>query len=99
MIENIKNTSSNKPTEPNPPPPAPGLRGLKATAAFRALNFELFVRPNKVVMGLGLAAITGCVAYIAYLNAVTENKTVGVYEVYDVEGSVQTTQRKKSKWD
>ncbi|XP_078488738.1 small integral membrane protein 8 [Ciona intestinalis] len=78
--------------------PGAGLRGLRSTTAFRALNFELYVRPNKYVMGIGLVLITGCVSYLAYMNATAENKSTGVYEVYNTDGSVQTEKR-KSKWD
>ena len=77
-----------------------GLSSVKTTLAFRAFNFELYTKPNKYVMGFGLIAITGCVAYLAYLNATAENRTEQqIYQVYDTEGSVITTQRKKTKWD
>ncbi|CAM1317787.1 Uncharacterised protein g6841 [Pycnogonum litorale] len=35
-----------------------GLRDARTTGVFRAVNFELFVKPNKFVMGFGLVAIT-----------------------------------------
>ena len=34
-------------------------RPAQATTFFRILNFELFVKPNKVIMAGGLIAITG----------------------------------------
>jgi len=77
----------------------PGFHSVKATSLFRTFNFELFVRPNKYVMGFGLIAITGCVSYLAYMNAVAENRAAGLYEIYDSEGNIVTTERKYSKWN
>nr|XP_039255149.1 small integral membrane protein 8-like [Styela clava] len=76
--------------------PGSGLRSLRTTSVFRAVNFELYARPNKVVMGLGLTAITLCVGYLAYMNAQSENKEL--YEAYNIDGTTQM-QRKSSKWD
>ena len=51
-------------------------------------------------MAFGLIAITGCVAYIAYLNAVKENRADElVYEQYRPDGSTEWTKTKRSKWD
>ncbi|KAM8954254.1 small integral membrane protein 8 [Pelodytes ibericus] len=75
----------------------PGLRGAKTTTLFRAINPELFIKPNKPVMAFGLITITMCVAYIAYLHASEENKKE-VYEAIDSEGT-RYTRRKTSKWD
>ncbi|XP_068135490.1 small integral membrane protein 8 [Hyperolius riggenbachi] len=75
----------------------PGFRGVKTTTLFRAVNPELFIKPNKPVMVFGLVTITMCVAYIAYLHATEENKKE-VYEAVDSEGN-RYTRRKTSKWD
>ncbi|KAM4771988.1 small integral membrane protein 8 [Rhinophrynus dorsalis] len=75
----------------------PGFRGVKTTTLFRAVNPELFIKPNKPVMAFGLVTITMCVAYIAYLHATEENKKE-VYEAIDGEGT-RYTRRKTSKWD
>lgn len=76
-----------------------GLRGINATTLFKVTNFELFVKPNKYVMGFGLLTVTGCVAYLAYLNAVSENKVENqLYERYNSDGTKETS-RKSSKWD
>ncbi|XP_013999658.1 small integral membrane protein 8 [Salmo salar] len=63
----------------------PGLRGAKTTTLFRAVNPELFVRPNKPVMAFGLVTITLCVGYLGYLHATKENDQQ-LYEVIDSEG-------------
>ncbi|XP_072042451.1 small integral membrane protein 8-like [Amphiura filiformis] len=90
------NTGSQKPTHPN----TGGLRGVRTTSLFRAVNFELFVKPNKAVMAFGLVAITGCVAYIGYMHAMKENKTDElIYEQYRPDGSTEWTRTKRSKWD
>ncbi|XP_077343410.1 small integral membrane protein 8 [Lithobates pipiens] len=75
----------------------PGFRGVKTTSLFRAVNPELFIKPNKPVMAFGLFTITMCVAYIAYLHATEENKK-DLYEAIDSEGN-RYTRRKTSRWD
>ncbi|XP_054843140.1 small integral membrane protein 8 [Eublepharis macularius] len=75
----------------------PGLRSARTTTLFRAVNPELFIKPNKPVMAFGLIAITLCVAYIGYLHAQQENKK-DIYEAIDGEGN-RNTRRKTSKWD
>ncbi|KAM4693648.1 small integral membrane protein 8 isoform 1-T4 [Discoglossus pictus] len=75
----------------------PGFRSVKTTTLFRAVNPELFIKPNKPVMAFGLFTITMCVGYIAYLHATEENKK-DVYEAIDSEGT-RYTRRKTSKWD
>jgi len=78
----------------------PGLKGVTTTTLFRTFNFELFAKPNKYVMGFGLIAITGCVSYLAYLNATAENrKEASLYNIVDEEGNVVDTHRKISKWE
>ncbi|XP_053565064.1 small integral membrane protein 8 [Bombina bombina] len=75
----------------------PGFRSVNTTTLFRAVNPELFIKPNKPVMVFGLFTITMCVGYIAYLHATEENKK-DVYEAIDSEGT-RYTRRKTSKWD
>uniref|UniRef100_A0A8C5WVH8 Small integral membrane protein 8 n=1 Tax=Laticauda laticaudata TaxID=8630 RepID=A0A8C5WVH8_LATLA len=75
----------------------PGLRGAQTTTLFRAVNPELFIKPNKAVMAFGLVTVTLCVAYIGYLHAQQENKK-DLYEAIDSEGN-RLMKRKTSKWD
>uniref|UniRef100_A0A3P8WE72 Small integral membrane protein 8 n=1 Tax=Cynoglossus semilaevis TaxID=244447 RepID=A0A3P8WE72_CYNSE len=75
----------------------PGLRGVQTTTLFRAVNPELFIKPNKPVMIFGLVTITLCVGYLGYLHAVKENGEQ-LYEAIDSEGE-RYTRRKSSKWD
>ncbi|KAJ8389339.1 hypothetical protein AAFF_G00120470 [Aldrovandia affinis] len=76
---------------------APGLRGARTTTLFRAINPELFIKPNKPVMAFGLVTISLCVAYLGYLHAVKDNDQQ-LYEAIDSEGE-KYMRRKTSKWD
>ncbi|KAI9558557.1 hypothetical protein GHT06_015345 [Daphnia sinensis] len=73
-----------------------GLRSVKTTGVFRALNFELYVKPNKIIMILGLVAIAGCAGYITYMKTKYEN--MGYYVAVREDGSKQL-HTKKSRWD
>lgn len=75
----------------------PGLRGAHTTTLFRAVNPELFIKPNKPVMAFGLVTLSLCVAYIGYLHATQENRK-DLYEAIDSEGH-RHMRRKTSKWD
>ncbi|XP_069743484.1 small integral membrane protein 8 isoform X3 [Narcine bancroftii] len=100
--ENSDMSSSPDPSDSRTEPPkstgykSPGLRGIRTTSLFRAVNPELFIKPNKPVMAFGLLTITVCVSYIAYMNATAENKDL--YEAIDSEGT-RYTRRKTSKWE
>ncbi|GLV48629.1 uncharacterized protein CBL_06038 [Carabus blaptoides fortunei] len=76
--------------------PGEGIRSLKTTGVFRAVNFELYARPNAVIMGLGLIAITGCAGYIAYMRMKYES--MGFYSAVQEDGT-ETFTKRKSKWD
>ena len=71
--------------------PGSGLRSLKTTPGFALFNFELYARPNKVVMIFGLTALTGCVAFLAYMNATSENN--------NNKGDNIPSLKRKSKWE
>uniref|UniRef100_A0A3P8RNY1 Small integral membrane protein 8 n=1 Tax=Amphiprion percula TaxID=161767 RepID=A0A3P8RNY1_AMPPE len=75
----------------------PGLRGAQTTTLFRAVNPELFIKPNKPVMAFGLVTITLCVGYLGYMHAMKENDQQ-LYEAIDSEGE-KYMRRKTSKWD
>ncbi|CAK6974506.1 small integral membrane protein 8 [Scomber scombrus] len=75
----------------------PGLRGAQTTTLFRAVNPELFIKPNKPMMAFGLITITLCVGYLGYMHAMKENDQQ-IYEAIDSEGE-RYTRRRTSKWD
>lgn len=52
---------------------------------------------NKVVMVLGIAAFTSCVAFVAYWNATAENRKA-TYMALDDKGELQKRSR-SSRWD
>ncbi|KAG8444790.1 hypothetical protein GDO86_009818 [Hymenochirus boettgeri] len=97
MSSNSSEPSNSKSGTPKEEYRTPGLRGVQTTSLFRAVNPELFIKPNKPVMAFGLFSITVCVAYIAYLHAAEENKNE-LYEAIDSDGT-RYTRRKTSKWD
>ncbi|XP_061609380.1 small integral membrane protein 8 isoform X2 [Phyllopteryx taeniolatus] len=74
----------------------PGLKGAQTTTLFRAVNPELFIKPNKPMMAFGLITITLCVGYLGYLHAMKANDQQ-LYEAIDGEGE-RLMRRKASKW-
>ncbi|XP_021954585.1 small integral membrane protein 8 [Folsomia candida] len=77
--------------------PGEGIRSMKTSNAFRALNFELYAKPNKKIMGLGIVGIICAASYLFYIN----------YEMYDRnkfyyaenEDGSRTARPKTSRWD
>jgi len=78
------------------PAPGDGLRSLRSTGVFRVVNFELYAKPNAVIMTIGLAAMGICIGYIAYMRTKYEN--MGYYSAVNRDGE-ESFVRKKSKWD
>ncbi|XP_015604404.1 small integral membrane protein 8 [Cephus cinctus] len=76
--------------------PGDGLRSLRSTMLFRAINYELYVKPNSVIMAMGIVAIAGCAGYILYMRSKYEN--MGYYSAVAVDGS-ETFKKKVSKWE
>ncbi|XP_014203601.1 small integral membrane protein 8 [Copidosoma floridanum] len=76
--------------------PGDGIRSLKSSPMFRAINYELYVKPNNVVMAMGLIAISGCIGYIIYMRS--KYKSMGYYTAVESDGS-ETFKKKTSKWD
>ncbi|KAK9956036.1 hypothetical protein ABG768_013793 [Culter alburnus] len=76
---------------------SPGLRGVTTTSLFRAVNPELFIKPNKAVMAVGLLSLTLCVGYLGYLHAIRESDQQ-LYEAVDSDGE-RYMRRKTSRWD
>ncbi|XP_061560449.1 small integral membrane protein 8 [Phycodurus eques] len=74
----------------------PGLKGAQTTTLFRAVNPELFIKPNKPMMAFGLITVTLCVGYLGYLHAMKANDQQ-LYEAIDGEGE-RLMRRKASKW-
>ncbi|XP_011301392.1 small integral membrane protein 8 [Fopius arisanus] len=93
MADKIDSSSSQK----NPgAAPGDGIRSLRSTMLFRAVNYELYVKPNIVIMALGLAAIVGCSGYIFYMRSKYED--MGYYTALETDGK-ETFKKKESKWN
>jgi ATP-binding cassette subfamily C (CFTR/MRP) protein 4 len=84
-------------TAQRPPEVASESRLPRNTTLFKALNFELFVKPNKVVMTAGLVTLTCCVIYIAYINATAENRR-DTYMALNERGELEKKHR-TSRWE
>ncbi|XP_076345857.1 small integral membrane protein 8 [Tachypleus tridentatus] len=78
--------------------PGDGIRTMDSTSVFRVANFELYVKPNKFVMGLGLVAITGCFTYIGYMNWLTTKGLDHNYIAVTEDGTKYICPR-ISKWE
>ncbi|XP_026764475.1 small integral membrane protein 8 [Galleria mellonella] len=76
--------------------PGDGLRSLRSTTAFRVINFELYAKPNIVIMGIGLTCFGIALGYIAYMRSKYES--MGYYAAVDKDGK-EIFEKRKSKWD
>ncbi|KAG7165517.1 small integral membrane protein 8-like [Homarus americanus] len=73
-----------------------GIKSIRTTSVFKAINFELYVKPNLAVMSFGVVAIICSGAYLAYMKSQQrESKTY----VAIAEDGTQSLTQKKSKWD
>ncbi|KAI8429789.1 hypothetical protein MSG28_000325 [Choristoneura fumiferana] len=48
--------------------PGEGIRSMRSTTAFRVVNFELYAKPNIVIMSIGLTCFGITLGYIAYMR-------------------------------
>ncbi|KAL0850251.1 hypothetical protein ABMA28_012097 [Loxostege sticticalis] len=76
--------------------PGEGIRSLKSSTAFRVINFELYAKPNIVIMSIGLACFGLTLGYIAYMRSKYES--MGYYTAVDKDGK-EIFEKKKSRWD
>ncbi|XP_041368783.1 small integral membrane protein 8-like [Gigantopelta aegis] len=74
----------------------PGWKQIKTTSVFRAVNFELYTRPNKVAMVFGVTAFLSCVGYMVYINY--QDRKNHTYAAMNTDGTL-TTRPKISRWD
>jgi len=75
--------------------PGDGLRSLRSTTLFRTVNFELYVKPNKTIMIVGIIAMLGCSGYIFYMNS--NQKRTDYHAVVKSDDTVALV-KKASKW-
>ena len=74
-----------------------------ATTAFKAINPELFIKPNKFTTVVGLVALSGCVAFMGYMHAQDENRKDladgNSYKAVDEDGKYAKVVSRTSRWD
>ncbi|XP_076758649.1 small integral membrane protein 8 [Xylocopa sonorina] len=75
--------------------PGDGLRSLRSTILFRAVNYELYIKPNKMIMIFGTIAMFGCIGYITYMRCNSDNSQY--YSAVATDGTVDL-KKKTSKW-
>ncbi|XP_076036515.1 small integral membrane protein 8-like [Oratosquilla oratoria] len=73
-----------------------GIRSIRTTNVFKVVNFELYAKPNAVIMTFGVIAILGSAAYLAYMKS--QHREKKVYVAIGEDGTEQLM-TKKSKWD
>ncbi|XP_076630783.1 small integral membrane protein 8 [Colletes latitarsis] len=77
------------------PTPGDGLRSLKSTGLFRAINYELYVKPNKVTMIFGAVTMLGCIGYLIYMRR--NYDSTKYYSAVTADGTT-VLKKKTSKW-
>ncbi|XP_031635802.1 small integral membrane protein 8 [Contarinia nasturtii] len=91
--------SDKVPQQPDNPPkyqPGEGIRSMKSTTLFRAVNFELYAKPNLVIMAIGAVCFGGALGYITYMRSKYESQ--GYYAAVQSDGTEVYTKR-RSKWE
>ncbi|XP_040583806.1 small integral membrane protein 8 [Lepeophtheirus salmonis] len=73
-----------------------GIKSLKTSGVFRTLNFELYVRPNKMVMAFGVIAISFCGCYMGYMRYYWKKEQV--YTALN-DSDELILRKKSSHWD
>ncbi|XP_049887484.1 small integral membrane protein 8 [Pectinophora gossypiella] len=76
--------------------PGEGIRSMRSSTAFRVINFELYAKPNIVIMSLGLTCFGIAIGYLTYMRSKYES--MGYYAAVDKDGK-EIFEKKKSKWD
>ncbi|XP_059468750.1 small integral membrane protein 8 [Neocloeon triangulifer] len=76
--------------------PGDGIRSMRSSTLFRATNFELYAKPNKIIMALGLVGLSVSIGYMAYMR--TQHERMGLYTAVDTEGQ-ETLMKRPSRWD
>lgn len=77
--------------------PGDGIRSLKTSRVFRIINFELYSKPNKIIMVLGLASVSFTFGYLVYMRHQYEK--MGYYPAVAEDGRHEVYKQKQSKWD
>ncbi|KAK2579314.1 hypothetical protein KPH14_008266 [Odynerus spinipes] len=62
---------------------------------FRAVNYELYVKPNKGIMLFGVTAMLICSGYLLYMRS--KHDGTAYYESVEADGNV-VVKKKTSRW-
>jgi len=89
-------SSSSGPTHQASSTPGEGIRSLETTGVFRAVNFELYAKPNKWMMGFGIIAFTGCIGYLTWMK--NQERSQGLYTAMNDKDELYVAKR-RNKWD
>ncbi|XP_075978998.1 small integral membrane protein 8 [Anticarsia gemmatalis] len=76
--------------------PGDGIRSMRSSTAFKVINYELYAKPNIVVMTIGATCFCLALGYMAYMRSKYES--MGYYAAVDKDGK-EIFEKKKSKWD
>ena len=73
-----------------------GIRSLQTSTVFRAVNFELYAKPNRFMIVFGLVTFTSCIIYIGVM-VYNGEKQKKVYIAMD-DNDELVAREKKSRW-
>ncbi|XP_058448840.1 small integral membrane protein 8 [Malaya genurostris] len=76
--------------------PGDGIRSIRSSNVFRAINFELYTKPNAVIMAIGVVAIGITFGYIAYMRSKYDG--LGYYTAVQDDGK-ELFLKRKSRWE
>ncbi|XP_037041210.1 small integral membrane protein 8 [Bradysia coprophila] len=76
--------------------PGEGIRSMRTTGVFRVVNYELYAKPNIVIMTLGLIGFGSVLAYIGYMRSKYESQ--GYYAALQEDGT-EVFAKRRSKWE
>jgi len=77
--------------------PGDGIKSLKTSRVFRIINFELYSKPNKIIMALGLVSVSFTFGYLVYMRHQYEK--MGYYPAVAEDGRHEVYKQRQSKWD
>ena len=78
-----------------------GIRSLDSSAAFRALNFELYARTSYPIMIFGVGTMCAITGYFGWMHATRENSQLDddYNKLYGAGAAEHMRARKVNKWD
>jgi len=84
--------------EPVKSEPGEGLRSVATTNVFRAVNFELYAKPNRYMITFGILAFSTCVLYIYNMRRSAAEDLANTYTALDDQDQL-VLRKKRSRWE